>query len=291
MKKLFVCCLLLVAGCLSARTASAQAPLPGLEKVAAYSVYDPKGQWIVEGKNLDEARPLASLTKLVTAFVVLQHQPFWNKKVIMKKSDDIMGSSNFVRPGGVYTIRQLWQTGLVASANNAVKSLVRAIGLKEADVVAEMNEVARGLGLVNTKFVDVTGLSPGNVSTAREFNTLMSLAMSQKTISDTLKIKSFYIGSGKLRRLVKTTNSLLGQDFVRFGKTGFIDESGYNFGAALDNGGLKYQLLILGAPSRSESFTDARALARWVYGVGDYSQFISTATGPMTLLPSQKGGN
>ena len=291
MKKLFVGWLVIVLSAGAYAPVWAQVPLPGLDKVASYSMYDPRGQWIVEGKNLDDIRPLASLTKLMTAYVILQHQPFWSKKIIMKKSDDIFGSSNFVRPGGVYTIRQLWQTGLVASANNAIKTLVRVVGLKEADVVAEMNEVARGLGLVNTKFADVTGLNPGNVSTAREFNTLMSLAMSQKTISDTLKIKSFYIGAGKLRRLVKTTNNLLGQDFVRYGKTGFIDESGYNFGAILDNGGLKYQLLILGAPSRSESFANARVLARWVYGVGDYSQFISTATGPMTLLPSQKGGN
>ncbi|GEM_PF-1743124 len=264
-KIIVISCLLFVVSCLSATAVAAQLTLPGLDKVFAYSFYEPRQQMVVDGKNVDEVRPIASMTKLVTAYILLQHQPNWSQRYKMQKVDDILGSRYYVRPGETFTLEQYWRVALVGSANNAIKALIHGLGLKEAQVVIEMNNLVKDLGLTKTKFADVTGLSPANVSTAREYHSLLSLALARDKITETLQLKNVKLKIGKKIRVVPNTNKLLGQAYMVAGKTGYIEESGYNFGALLSKDGLKYQLIILGAPTEAERVASTKNLALWLY--------------------------
>lgn len=85
---------------------------------------------IVFNKNIDEIRPIASMTKLMTALVFLENNPGWEKVITMQKDDFVGGATLWVNPSDKITIRDLFYAMLAASKNNAVMALIRSTGLK-----------------------------------------------------------------------------------------------------------------------------------------------------------------
>jgi len=229
---------------------------------------------ILYEKLSHEAQPIASITKLMTAMVVLDLGFDAEKIVQILPSDERAGAfTNVFRYENIYA-KDLLAASLIPSDNNATVALARSTGLSEAEFVAAMNKKAVDLGLADSTFAEPTGLSEGNQASAYDVAKLLYNALQYPQISG-LTTQSKYsftvIGSGRAVNL-SSTDYLLGNQLfqngeykIMGGKTGFIDEAGYCFVVALENqAGQKVLGVILGSQSIDSRFQDMKALWHWV---------------------------
>ena len=143
------------------------------------------------GSYAEEILPIASLTKLMTALVLLDHQPDWNKKITITEAqiyypkiyvgNDATSEVN-IAAGQTVSFYDLWVAMLLASSNQSAVALAESTGLARADFVKEMNAKAKSLGLKKTIFYDIAGLDEGNVSTAKEMAKIAMAAFSKTEI-------------------------------------------------------------------------------------------------------------
>ena len=239
------------------------------DKGAVLSVSD---RSLLFKKNSDKAQPIASITKLMTALVFLDHNPGWDEVYTIQPSDNILGGHLNLFLGEQVKIKDIFYTSLIASDNGATIALVHATGLSEEQFVAEMNEKARRLSLFKTKFADPIGLSDENVSTASEVAWLADEAFSKKEISETTTKSSYEFTSvdGKDKKIESTDyllfDSTPGPWQVLGGKTGFTDKAGYCFvGRFKDNQNRELISVVLGSNGKNDRFKESKSLVNWVW--------------------------
>lgn len=218
----------------------------------------------------DETVALASLTKLMTALVVLDNNPDWAKEVTIESSDIRGGARQRIWPGQKINVSDLWKLMLVGSDNDATAALVRFFDKSESEFVEIMNKKASALGLMQTKFFEPTGLSANNVSTAREFAIIAREAFSEPEIADTLALADTSIRVSGANSHIYNTDQELKKDYIDqawsflAGKTGYIEESGYNV-ALLAKTKTEEKILIVafGFPSLNNRTEETRHLIDW----------------------------
>lgn len=241
--------------------------------VSAVAV-DTKTRNILFSENPNEPRPLASITKLMTAMVLLDLPINWYSTIEIIGAD--VDTDHHVKIGEKFTLEDLWNAALVGSSNASVRALVRGTGLGNDEFVSRMNEKAKELKLFSARFVEPTGLSDKNMANAMDTAKLLIDALKFDKIYTAAQTGEYYLrplGGGKPRR-VWTTNWLLTnwipnnfkmEDIA--GKTGYIDNSGYNFAVSLnDEKKHGITVVILGAATNENRFSEARDLAQWVFG-------------------------
>lgn len=223
-------------------------------------------------KNADKPQPIASITKLMTALVFLEHNPGWETSYKIAPEDNIEGGHLNLFLGEEITIKDIFHTSLIASDNGATIALVHASGLSEKDFVAEMNKKATTLSLNNTKFSDPIGLSDNNVSTAAEVAWLAKEAFNNKEIAETMKYSDYQFTTinGKDKKVESTDyllfDSVPGPWEVLAGKTGYTDEAGYCFvGRFKDKSGRELISAVLGSSSKNDRFKESKSLVNWVW--------------------------
>lgn len=221
-----------------------------------------------DGKTIYESGsnvvwPAASITKLMTTLVLVDLKKNWAQPVTLTKIDEVGGARLRVAVGGKYRAIDLLHAGLMGSANNAMAALARTSGITKREFIKQMNAKARKLGMAHTTFVDPTGMSPKNVSTAEDIAGLIEAARKNSTIRQIGQKESYTLQSiAKKPRehTIINTNALLADDSgVVLGKTGYLNESRYNFAmvaAAVD--GTNRTVIVLNAPSKELSFQLAR---------------------------------
>jgi len=119
-------------------------------------------------KNGYRQRPIASITKLMTAMVALDYGFDWDEQMDIKPEEYLIGGKLLLQPGETVSMRDLMYASLLGSANNATMALVRGLEVPETEFIQAMNRKAIEMGLEKTEFVEVTGLDKENVSTAYE---------------------------------------------------------------------------------------------------------------------------
>lgn len=220
----------------------------------------------------DEITPIASLTKLMTALVFLDHNPGWDAIYEIKREDRREGGKIFLWLGEKVTVKDLFHLSLVASDNTSTIALVRATGLAEEEFVKKMNEKALSFGLTKTKFSDPIGLNNNNVSTAGKIAQLAKAAFSSEDIRQATLTKEYEFKTldGKRKRVL-TTDYLL-DNFpanglkIIGGKTGYTDLAGYCFaGEFAHQDSKEIVTVILGGPTSSDRFKETKDLAEWIY--------------------------
>lgn len=222
-------------------------------------------------KNSAAMQPIASITKLMTALVVVSLKPDWNSPVTFLDTDNRSGGIAYLLPDEQVTMNDLFHLSLVASANSATVALARATGLSERDFVAKMNAKAKAMGMRDTFFVDATGLDPANISTARDVALLVRQALGTSEIRAVVSKSSYELVTKAGRtRLIRNTDDLLdtsGRTFQLLGgKTGYLDEAGYCFATAgQDTSGNKVVSVVLGAESKGARFQFAQELLQWAF--------------------------
>ena len=233
-------------------------------------------------KNSGVSRSIGSMTKLMTAYVFLQSDPDLQAPAEIQPSDVRLGGVQHLRAGDQVTVRDLLYASLVGSDNSATAALARLSGLSPGDFVARMNEVAADIGMRNTTFVDPAGLSPDNRSVATDLVRLLDQTMKDEVIraATELPVASVTSVSGKTYRIENTNDllhSFLNQPPFQMtgGKTGFLPEAGYCFGAVIaEHGAHEITVVVLGSDSEHGRFQDAKALAAWAYKAYDWPDEI-----------------
>lgn len=190
----------------------------------------------------DNILPLASLTKLMTALVILDTKPDWEKKITITREDiqypkiyvdpdDVTSEVDF-QEGDTVTYQDLFNAFLASSSNQAAGVLAKNSGITYKEFIKKMNDKAKSLGLKKTRFTDPSGLDTLNVGTAKEFAIIARTAFNIAKIKTTT-IKSFTI---QAKRPDDTTREIIvpnrNQSILKFGpdaaKSGFLYEAQRN---------------------------------------------------------------
>ena len=221
-----------------------------------------------------QLRPIASLTKLVTALIVLDTHPNWSAEYTLKNEDQRYGNIIYIYPGEVVTVKDLWVASLLASDNTATEALIQAVGLNDEMYPQKVEELAKKLNInSDLRLIEPTGLNPDNQASARAMATIVNAALSQPDIQKTLLLDKYEIITQKGRRQLVTNTDGFIQGSVAIpdswqilgGKTGYLDEAGYCFAALWRNDqGEELVTVVLGAPTKEGRFTITKDLLDYI---------------------------
>ncbi|PKM12831.1 MAG: D-alanyl-D-alanine endopeptidase [Gammaproteobacteria bacterium HGW-Gammaproteobacteria-3] len=199
-------------------------------KSSAALVLDQKTGLVLYEKNAQKVVPIASITKLMTAMVLLDSKPDKAGTITIAKADidTLRGSRSRLPVGTSLSLREMLRLALMSSENRAASALSRNFPGGKAAFVKAMNRKARALGMTHSHFRDPTGLYRENVSTARDLARLVSAAAKYPLIRQLTTTKSYRQKVG--RKIVKFNNTNIltknPQWKIGLSKTGFINESG-----------------------------------------------------------------
>lgn len=220
--------------------------------------------WIY-AKRPQQIRPIASLTKLLTAMVYLDTDPNLDTVVYISGRDCYKSAKSHLYKGEAYRVIDLLYAALMSSDNRAARAIATASGLAREIFIEKMNEKARSLGMMKTKVFETTGLDDRNVSTAADMAILIRESRKYPIIE---KISSKYTyrcqvqNRKRFKRFVNTNRLVRSKWHVLAGKTGFIIESDYCLATILKNRENKeITVVVLGSPTNNTRFRVARKLA------------------------------
>lgn len=254
------------------RGASRFAASSGSDPIALRSgsalVVDAQTNQILLSKNADDVRPIASLTKLMTAAVILDaHLPM--DEIIEITDDDIdtlKWSSSRLRPGMKLSREELLKLALMSSENRAAHALARTYpGGLNAFMLA-MNHKAAELGMTHTHYDDPTGLSPQNESTAHDLAILVKAAYGYPLIREFSTHPKSTVDVGNRELKYRNTDHLIfnsGWDIL-LQKTGYINEAGHCLVLNTVVQGRKVIVVLLDAWGKYSHFGDAERIRTWI---------------------------
>ena len=215
-----------------------------------------------------ERVPIASITKLMTVLVALEHVPLEELVTVSYDAAAIGESTVGLRPGEQLTVLDLIKAVLIQSANDAAYALAEHVGGGDVDAfVAMMNEEASVLRLRDTHFERPDGLdTPGHYSTAHDVTALARVVMRIPVVRRTVRMKTDTIAGG---RVLYNWNDLLGSFPGVIGvKTGHTSLAGWSEVAAARGSEVTVYATLLGSPSRDRRNADLARLLR--YGISRY---------------------
>ena len=237
---------------------------PQLADARAWFVVNGTNGEVLAQHDATQRVPIASITKLMTVIVALQHlQP--DEIVTVTRGAAQVGESRIpLRAGQRISVHDLLEGALVQSANNAADALAAAAAGGDLQTfVGWMNARARQLGLRDTHFVRPDGLdAPGHVSSARDVALLARIAMHSPVVREIVAERSAPIENGAF--VVHTWNDLLGVFPGVVGvKTGHTSAAGWCEVAAVRRPGYTIYAVVLGVPTRGRRNDDLQRLLGW----------------------------
>ncbi len=203
---------------------------PRLQSTIAL-IYDEQGKRPLYTKNSENVAPIASITKLMTAMVVLDANLPMDEKITISidDMDRLKGTHSRMRPGSTLTRAELLKLALMASENRAAAALARTYPGGTASAVAKMNAKAKELGMRSSRFLDPTGLNSNNVSTAQDLVLMVRAAQHYELIHKFTTTPTHTVQFAKHHPLrFNNTNPLVKNASWNIGvsKTGYINEAG-----------------------------------------------------------------
>jgi D-alanyl-D-alanine endopeptidase (penicillin-binding protein 7) len=250
----------------------AQAQLP--DKMALRSsvalVQDADSGETLFDKNSETVLPIASITKLMTAVVVLEHNLDLDDRVVISQDDVVATRSSRLRgrlrPGSALTRDELLLLALMASDNRAAAALARTYPGGTEAFVAEMNREAERLGLHDTRYSDPTGLSPYNVSSAQDLVKLVKAAHGHALIREYSTRRSAFVKARGGTVGFNNTNSLVrsGKWDIELSKTGYISAAGRCLVMQMRVGARDLIVVLLDSYGKYSRIGDAQRIRKWL---------------------------
>jgi serine-type D-Ala-D-Ala carboxypeptidase (penicillin-binding protein 5/6) len=236
-------------------------PIPA----AAYVVLDGDTGEVLASYNADQPRPVASLTKLMTARLVLDAGPLEHTATVPPLQIGGDESQAGLEPGDHLSRDELLQAMLVASANDAARTLAVDVAGNEHSFVRMMNAEAAAAGLDATRYTNPVGLDdPAQHSSAADVARLARDLMQDPAFRRIVAAESIRINGSEL----PATNDLLGVYLGADGiKTGHTDEAGWCVAASATRDGRSIVAVVLGAPTEQARDAAARALLDYGFSV------------------------
>ncbi len=224
----------------------------------------------IYAKSTNVPTPIASLTKLMTAMVMLdQHLPMEEPISIGEGDVDLLkGTSSRLRVGTTLPRQEMLQLALMSSENRAASSLARTSPIGTAAFVAAMNRKAAELGMSNTRFVDPTGLNSENVSTAEDLVKMVKAAYQYPEIRAASTTSGQTVAVSGTRRPLEflNTNVLVrngGWD-IGLSKTGYINEAGRCLVMQAQIADQPLIIVLLDSWGKYTRIGDAQRIRKWI---------------------------
>ncbi len=237
---------------------------------AAAVVRDAQTGDVLLVKNSDVAMPIASITKLMTAMVLLDAKLDMAEIITIEQGDKdtVRHSRSHLPIGTRLTRRQALLVALMASENRAAHALGRTFPGGIAALVTAMNVRARVLGLNETRFVDSTGLSEGNQASAKDLTRLVEEACRYPQICAFSTQPECKIQRGRRQLHFLNTNALIRNSHWRIGlsKTGYIEEGGRCLVMQTQLGERSVLIVLLNSSGKRTHFADAIRIKQWIEG-------------------------
>lgn len=243
-------------------------------KAKSAILMEPNTGNVLYESNADEVLAPASITKIMSLLLVMEaiDKGMFDLETVLSASEhacSMGGSQIWLEPGESMTVDDLLKAAVVASANDATVALGEAVAGSEEGFVAMMNARAKELGMLNTNFVNATGLdAEGHVTTAHDV-ALMSCELIKHDLikkystvwMDTLRGgKSELVNTNKLVRFYKGTTGL---------KTGTTSTAGYCLSATAERDGFELVAVVMGGETSPDRFNGAKKLLD--YGFANYT--------------------
>jgi len=256
----------------SARAASGSASKAGAEpklSSAIVVIYDQQTRRPLYSKNSDVQAPIASITKLMTAMVVLDAQLPLDEEISIDVADidTVKGTHSRLRIGMTLTRSELLKLALMASENRAAFALARTYPGGYDAAIAAMNAKARELDMYNTRFLDPTGLSSNNVSTAHDLVKMVAAARDYALIHQYTTTTSYSVDNWKGREMrFNNTNPLVKNASWDIGvsKTGYISEAGRCLVMETTINQRPVIIVLLDSWGKSTRIGDANRIKKWM---------------------------
>jgi serine-type D-Ala-D-Ala endopeptidase (penicillin-binding protein 7) len=227
------------------------------------------GEFLI-AKQADAAMPIASITKLMTAMVVLDARPDMNEIITIEEADkDTMrNSQSHLFIGTRLARREALLVALMASENRAAHALGRTYPGGMAACVKAMNEKAHALELSETRFGDPTGLSEKNISSARDLSRLVIAAGKYPEICEFTTTPKAKIHSGRNQRQYVNTNRLVGNPRwqINLSKTGYIEEGGRGLVMQATVAQRSILIVLLNSVGKNSRIGDSNRIRQWLEG-------------------------
>jgi D-alanyl-D-alanine endopeptidase (penicillin-binding protein 7) len=233
-------------------------------------VLDAGGGQPIYSKGADAVTPIASVTKLMSAMVVLDAGQSLDEliSVDIADLDVVKGSRSRLRLGAELPRREMLRLALMASENRAASSLARHYTGGTAAFVEAMNQKAQSLGMTQTHFSDPTGLSSGNVATANDLGRMVQAAAAYPLIRQFTTTPSHYVEVQPTGQWLgfNNTNSLVknGEWDIQVSKTGFIREAGKCLVMLATIASRPVIIVLLDSYGRLTRIGDANRVKHWL---------------------------
>ncbi len=237
---------------------------------SAALVMDTSDGKVLYARDANELRSIASLTKLMTAMVLLDAKlPLTEKiKITRKDRDRLRGSKSRVAYGSIITREDLMLLALAASENRATAALARTFPGGKPAFVKAMNQKAQTLGMKNTVFRDSSGLHSQNKSTARDLVKLVAASYNYPKIREMSTMGKHYVTdlrSGWKIEFLNTNRLVRRKQWdIGLSKTGYLADAGNCLVMHAEISGHPVIIVLLNSWGKLSKFGDANRIKRWL---------------------------
>lgn len=252
-----------------AQKIEAQAMMAGpLLTSQAALIFNNKTGEILYQKNADRVMPIASISKLMSAMVVLDARLDMNERITITSDeiDRLKGTGSRLAIGTTLTRGELLHLSLMSSENRATHALGRTYPGGMSAFVSAMNAKAQSLGMYSSRFYEPTGLNFQNVSTANDLNRMVAAASKYPLINknSTSNYGSVWTANG--RQNYKNSNALVreGSWNIELQKTGYIREAGRSMVVKANVQNQPITIVLLNSPTSTTRVNDARKIESWM---------------------------
>jgi D-alanyl-D-alanine endopeptidase (penicillin-binding protein 7) len=238
---------------------------------ASALVLDQSGN-VVYAKEMDEPRPIASITKLMTAMVILDAGLPQDERITITKEDRdlIRLTGSRLGYGATLARADLVRLALMASENRASNALARTYPGGRKALVEAMNRKARELGMNDSRFADPAGLDAGNIASARDLVRLVHAAMRYPFIREATTTREISVRPWKDRgelRYVNTNRLLKNAAWeIQLSKTGYLNEAGRCLAMQAEIIDRPLTIVLLNSFGKLTPFGDSNRIRTWIEG-------------------------
>ena len=231
-------------------------------------IFNNKTGEILYQKNADRVMPIASISKLMSAMVVLDARLDMNERITITSDeiDRLKGTGSRLAVGTTLTRGELLHLSLMSSEHRATHALGRTYPGGMSAFVAAMNAKAQSLGMHSSRFYEPTGLNFQNVSTANDLNRMVAAASKYPLIrkNTTSNYGSVWTANG--RQNYKNSNALVreGSWNIELQKTGYIREAGRSMVVKANVQNQPITIVLLNSPTSTTRVNDARKIESWM---------------------------
>lgn len=222
---------------------------------------------VLYAKNPDTKKPIASITKLMMAMVVLDAKQSFDVKIRIAKADvdTLRKSRSRLKVGTVYTRKELLHLALMSSENRAAAALARNYPGGGAGFIKAMNKKAAQIDMINTRFRDPTGLDGANVSTARDLVKLVQASYNYPMIRQFSTTASHDLNHGALLKYKNSNPLFKDKDWhIGLSKTGYIKPSGHCLVMQTRLVERPIIIVLLDAAKRGMISEDSKRIRQWM---------------------------